>query len=259
MADSQNINTHVTLLGSGAPEGFPIILSPETTTAKQYESQLRPGLLVESGKTLLFDTSPDLREQLLHTGVKSLDGVFITHSHFDHMWGLPELSQYCFLNKQTFPIYGTSSTVKTIAEHFLWLGLEIQELDYDKKYDFGSLEVVAHRVTHSEILETAAFSITNIDSDKNILYAPDFKSFISQPSESYEKAFVDGMYYFGDYVSDNDHLHESQLQDEFDKINSKDFTLIGVSPWFYKKTKAELQGQLPSNIEIPSDMQQWDI
>ena len=37
------------------------------------------------------------------------------------------------------------------------------------------------------------------------------------------------------------------------------FTLIGVSPWFYKKTKAELQGQLPSNIEIPSDMQQWDI
>lgn len=259
MANTKNTKTNVTLLGSGAPEGFPIILSPETNAAKQYESQLRPGLLVESGKTLLFDTSPDLREQLLCADVKSLDAVFITHSHFDHMWGLPELSQYCFLNKQSFPIYGTSTTVKTVAEHFSWLGLDIQELDYDKKYAFGSLEVMAHRVTHSEVIETAAFSITNIDNGKNILYAPDFKSFISQPSVFYEKVFVDGMYYFGDYVSDNDHLHESQLQDEFKKINAKNFTLIGVSPWFYKKTKAELQSQLPSNIEIPRDMQKWTI
>lgn len=43
--------------------------------------------------TIIVDTGADLREQLLTAEVKSIEGVILTHSHADHIFGLDDLRQ----------------------------------------------------------------------------------------------------------------------------------------------------------------------
>lgn len=66
--------------------------------------RLRPaGLLKLGEERYLIDTGPDFRYQALKYGIDRLDGVLITHTHFDHIAGLNDLRVYYFLKKKTLP------------------------------------------------------------------------------------------------------------------------------------------------------------
>ncbi len=66
--------------------------------------RLRPaGLLKLGDERYLIDTGPDFRHQALKYGMDRLDGVLITHTHFDHIAGLDDLRVYYFLQKKTLP------------------------------------------------------------------------------------------------------------------------------------------------------------
>ncbi len=73
--------------------------------------RLRPsGLLKVDGKQILFDAGPDFREQALRYGIDQLDGVVLTHGHYDHIAGLDDLRVFYFLKKQTLPCLLSRST-----------------------------------------------------------------------------------------------------------------------------------------------------
>ncbi len=69
-----------------------------------HNHRLRPsGLLKIGEKRFLIDVGPDYRMQALKYGVERLDGVLITHTHYDHIAGLDDLRVYYFFHKKTLP------------------------------------------------------------------------------------------------------------------------------------------------------------
>lgn len=70
----------------------------------QRNRRLRPsGLLKVKGKQILLDAGPDFRSQALTYGIDRLDGVILTHMHYDHIAGLDDLRVFYFLHHQTLP------------------------------------------------------------------------------------------------------------------------------------------------------------
>ena len=111
----------VSILGSGSSGGVPIVgicwgaCSPNNPK----NQRTRPCMIMEvAGKTYLFDTSPDLRQQLLRAGVQHLDGVFFTHAHADHLNGLDDLRGINRAMHAPLDIYCDHWTFQAIEDRF---------------------------------------------------------------------------------------------------------------------------------------------
>ena len=111
----------ITILGCGAAPGVPSVSTGwgRCDPANPKNRRRRASILVEEGgKTLLVDTSPDLRDQLLDAGVRHLDGVLFTHAHADHIHGLDELREVNRAMKAPIPVYGTAETLEVLEHRF---------------------------------------------------------------------------------------------------------------------------------------------
>ncbi|MGO8919878.1 MAG: MBL fold metallo-hydrolase, partial [Stellaceae bacterium] len=75
-------------------------------------------LVEEGGSTLLIDTSPDLREQLLDAGVQRIDAVLFTHAHADHLHGIDDLRSVNRLMQSGIPIFASAQTLAEINRRF---------------------------------------------------------------------------------------------------------------------------------------------
>lgn len=111
----------VTLLGTGDAIGTPKIgcSCPQCTRARNERiSRLRTSLLVETdGQTILIDSSPDLRQQLLANGSPKIDAVIWTHGHYDHFIGFGE-----FYRVQDIPpVYAAPPVLNYCAGLFRFL------------------------------------------------------------------------------------------------------------------------------------------
>ncbi len=102
----------VTVLGCGPSTGVPAI-GPDWGACDPGDPRnrrRRASILIESrGKTVLIDTSPDLREQLLDAGVRRLDAVILTHAHADHLHGIDDLRGVNRLMRQAIPLYADAA------------------------------------------------------------------------------------------------------------------------------------------------------
>jgi phosphoribosyl 1,2-cyclic phosphate phosphodiesterase len=111
----------VTLLGCGPSTGVPAI-GPDwgdCDPADPRNRRRRASLLVESrGKTVLIDTSPDMREQLLDAQVDHLDAVIMTHPHADHLHGIDDLRSLNRRMQRPIPLYADARTLAEIKQRF---------------------------------------------------------------------------------------------------------------------------------------------
>lgn len=124
----------VRILGCGGSGGVPLIgndwgaCDPENPKNRR----LRASILVEDrDTTLLVDTSPDLREQLLAAAVGQLDGVLFTHDHADHVHGIDDLRPINRRMREWIPIYGDNETLAALRTRFGYVFETIPE-----KYGF---------------------------------------------------------------------------------------------------------------------------
>jgi phosphoribosyl 1,2-cyclic phosphate phosphodiesterase len=111
----------ITILGCGSSGGVPLIgnnwgsCDPENPLNRRT----RVSILVEDGDTtILVDTSPDMRQQLLRCNLQKLSAVLFTHAHADHCHGIDELRAVNWLTQQPTDIYATSQTIKELSERF---------------------------------------------------------------------------------------------------------------------------------------------
>ena len=99
---------HITFLGTGTSSGVPMIACPCSVCASPdaRDKRLRSSVLVETASTtIVIDTTPDFRYQMLRAQVKKLDGIVFTHPHKDHIAGLDDVRAYNFFTKQPMHIY----------------------------------------------------------------------------------------------------------------------------------------------------------
>jgi phosphoribosyl 1,2-cyclic phosphate phosphodiesterase len=113
----------VTMLGSGPSWGVPMIgnVWGACDPAEPRNRRRRVSILVEEGgKTLLVDTSPDMRAQLLDAGVRGLDAVLYTHAHADHLHGLDDLRSVNRLTHKPLPVFADARTLHEIRTRFAY-------------------------------------------------------------------------------------------------------------------------------------------
>lgn len=114
-----------TILGCGSSGGVPRLGGDwgacDPTNPKNNRS--RCSLLVEridvgGITTVLIDTSPDMRRQLLDAGVGALDAVIYTHSHADHVHGIDDLRMVVFHTRRRLPVWADHPTQDALVSRF---------------------------------------------------------------------------------------------------------------------------------------------
>ncbi|OLP59874.1 phosphoribosyl 1,2-cyclic phosphodiesterase [Xaviernesmea oryzae] len=115
-----------TILGCGSSPGVPRITGDWGACDPQEPKnrRLRASLLVEQigengGRTsVVIDTGPDFRLQMVRAGVRHLDAAVYTHSHADHLHGIDDLRGYVLGRNARVPIFVDRETLVRIEEGF---------------------------------------------------------------------------------------------------------------------------------------------
>lgn len=112
---------HITFLGTGTSSGVPMIACPCSVCASPdpHDKRLRSSVLVETASTtIVIDTTPDFRYQMLRADVRKLDGVVITHSHKDHIAGMDDVRAFNYFMKRAMPVYSNDASEEVIMREF---------------------------------------------------------------------------------------------------------------------------------------------
>jgi phosphoribosyl 1,2-cyclic phosphate phosphodiesterase len=138
----------VTILGCGSSAGVPRLGTGwgACDPSNPKNRRRRCSILVErtgpGGTTsVLVDTSPDLREQLLMVGQTHLDAVLFTHDHADHTHGIDDLRPLVGLLRRRMPIYADSITGSVLAQRFAYCFESAPGSGYPPILERRSLEV----------------------------------------------------------------------------------------------------------------------
>lgn len=160
----------VTMLGCGAAPGVPAISAGwgKCDPLEPKNRRLRTSILVEQGaSSVLVDTGPDLREQLLQSGTRRLDGILYTHAHADHTNGLDEIREINRVMRAPIPIWSMASTLNDLKARFAyafigfddiaspktaifrpWLVPHVINIDLPMPFSVGEVPVVPFRQDH---------------------------------------------------------------------------------------------------------------
>lgn len=91
----------------------------------------RASLLIEyNGKTVLVDTSTDLREQALRENISRVDAVLFTHAHADHVNGIDDMRGFYFIHNEVIPCFASSTTLKILRNCFSYIFSEHESSGY---------------------------------------------------------------------------------------------------------------------------------
>jgi len=113
----------ITFLGTGTSSGVPMIGCdcPVCTSTDKKDKRLRSSILVQSETTtLVVDTTPDFRYQMLRENVKKLDAVIFTHPHKDHIAGLDDVKAFTYFSKKPIEIYANTMTQEALKREFYY-------------------------------------------------------------------------------------------------------------------------------------------
>lgn len=114
----------LTFLGTGTSFGVPQIGCgcAVCQSTDPRDRRTRSGAMLESGDvTILIDTPPELRLQLVAARPKRIDAVLYTHEHADHINGIDDLRMFSSRQRRALPIYGPSETLDRLRTSFRYI------------------------------------------------------------------------------------------------------------------------------------------
>ncbi|SEJ41025.1 phosphoribosyl 1,2-cyclic phosphate phosphodiesterase [Cyclobacterium xiamenense] len=114
----------LTFLGTGTSQGVPVIgCHCEVCQSLDFrDKRLRTSLHLEKdGKSIVIDTGPDFRMQMLRESVPRLDAVVYTHEHKDHTAGLDDIRPFNFSQQTDIPLYGSPRVLNQIKTEFSYV------------------------------------------------------------------------------------------------------------------------------------------
>jgi len=151
----------ITFLGTGTSQGVPVIACPcavcQSTDPK--DNRLRTSILIETDdKTIVVDSGPDFRYQLLREGVKNLDAVLFTHEHKDHIAGLDDIRPFNYLLHKVIDVYATDRVQTALKREFYYIFAEtryhglpqinLHSVVNGEEFKIGNSNIVPFEVMH---------------------------------------------------------------------------------------------------------------
>jgi phosphoribosyl 1,2-cyclic phosphate phosphodiesterase len=133
------LSLKVTLLGTGTSHGVPMIGCDcgVCRSTDPRDRRTRTSILIEASgdssgtalsaaparetRSVLVDTSSDLRAQALAHDIRRLDAILFTHSHADHILGLDEVRRFNKLQHEAIPCYADERTIADIRRTFAYI------------------------------------------------------------------------------------------------------------------------------------------
>lgn len=117
----------ITFLGTGTSQGVPVIACDcEVCQSVDYrDKRTRTSIHIEvDGLSLVVDTGPDFRTQILRERVKRLDGVLFTHAHKDHTAGMDDVRSFNFKQQMDMPVYARQDVIEQLEKEFSYVFAE---------------------------------------------------------------------------------------------------------------------------------------
>lgn len=141
------MSLRLTILGCGSSGGVPRLggLWGDCDPSNPKNTRTRCSILVErvgpdGVTTVLIDTSPDMRSQLLRAKVGRLDAVLYTHSHADHVHGIDDLRMIVFNMRKRVPVYADGPTQDALLSRFGYAFVQPEGSPYPAILELRSLE-----------------------------------------------------------------------------------------------------------------------
>lgn len=132
----------ITFLGTGTSQGIPVIgcKCVVCKSTDKRDHRLRVSVWVKTAdKSIVIDSGPDFRYQMLRAGVDDLDAILYTHEHKDHVAGLDDIRPYNYILKKRIDIYATERVQEALRREF-------QYIFADTKYH-GLPQINLHTIT----------------------------------------------------------------------------------------------------------------
>lgn len=154
----------IKFLGTGTSQGIPVIACdcPVCKSSDGKDKRLRTSILISRGnKNYLIDVGPDFRQQMLTHGITTIESVWITHEHNDHMIGLDDLRPFIFRMKKKMRLYGLKRVLDEIKSRFQYAfeynpypgapSFELQVVHPDENERIDDFEMIPIRVEHGPL------------------------------------------------------------------------------------------------------------
>ena len=121
----------VILLGTGGSTGVPYIggkdgggewglCDPHDARNRRTRSSIYIEN-IKTNQTLLVDTSPDMRHQLIANRVARVDEILYTHAHADHILGIDDVRQLNRIVGRPIAAYGSKTTMEELKNRFAYV------------------------------------------------------------------------------------------------------------------------------------------
>tara|TARA_R110000823_G_scaffold295431_4_gene415134 strand:+ start:375906 stop:376667 length:762 start_codon:yes stop_codon:yes gene_type:complete len=153
----------VTFLGTGTSQGVPVIgCACEVCRSLDFrDKRLRTSIHIEIGdSSIIFDSGPDFRQQILRENITCLDALVFTHEHKDHTAGMDDIRSFNFLQKKDIPVYARKNVIEQLKREFAYIfsetkypgipSVDIKEIK-NTPFVIGKTEIIPIEVTHFKL------------------------------------------------------------------------------------------------------------
>ena len=245
----------ITFLGTGTSQGVPVIgcNCDVCLSHNPKDKRLRSSVLINvDGNTLVIDTGPDFRQQMLRENVKKLDAVLFTHSHKDHTAGLDDIRPYNFRSKKPMEVFCSNDVLSSLKMEFSYIFADFKypgvpkvniNLIDESIFNFNNISITPIKALHHK-LPVHGFRI------KDFVYLTD----ISEISQEEKKKILNADIIVLDSLRKEPHLSHLCLQQSIDlikEVNPKRAYLIHIS--HLMGLHDEVNSEIPSNISLAYD------
>jgi phosphoribosyl 1,2-cyclic phosphate phosphodiesterase len=153
----------VTFLGTGTSQGIPVIGCgcEVCKSADKKDKRLRVSVWIQTDdKSIVIDSGPDFRYQMLRAGVDDLDAILYTHEHKDHVAGLDDIRPYNYILKKRIDIYATDRVQEALKREFQYIFSEVRyhglpqinlHTIANERFNVGRTEVIPFEVMHYKL------------------------------------------------------------------------------------------------------------
>ena len=179
----------LTFLGTGTSCGVPTIgcECEVCRSTDPHDKRLRCSALVETATTrLLIDCGPDFRQQIMPLPFRRIDGILITHAHYDHMGGMDDIRPYCQFGE--ISVYADATACEGLLQMLPYCfadnrypgvpAIGLHEITPHVPLVIGDLRIVPFQVMHGK-LPISAFRITETGAgaaSADLTYITDMKT-----------------------------------------------------------------------------------